>query len=132
MGSSCWPGNQALFTAIELAATARECSDRAEPWGNWTSGSQGSPRSALDCGVVPPERPFLVWPGQPADREMLLGLQSLCSSGSGPGEEESPARINCSAIPKALECRECGLTAAYFPDLIHHQSSHAGDKPHCC
>lgn len=110
--------------------TAREDSDGAEQRGNRLSGSQEIPRSSFVCGVVSHKRP-LVSPGQPAAWEMMLGLRYLRRSVSGPGERETPAKTNSPAVPGAFECQQCGLTAAYLPDLNHHQSS-GGDKPYCC
>ncbi|KAM9100487.1 zinc finger protein 501-like isoform X2 [Sarcophilus harrisii] len=82
----------------------------------------------------PPERPFLVWPGQPAACEMMLGLQRLCGAGQGEREEKLAGIGLRSALPgsRSFGCLQCGLAVASLPDLIHHQSTHPGEKPYRC
>uniref|UniRef100_A0A4X2KT74 C2H2-type domain-containing protein n=1 Tax=Vombatus ursinus TaxID=29139 RepID=A0A4X2KT74_VOMUR len=92
-----------------------------------------SPVFKLPSGP-PPERPFLVWPGQPAAREMMLGLQRLCGAGQGEGEEKLAGIGLRTALPgsRPFGCFQCGLTVACLPDLIHHQGTHPGEKPYRC
>uniref|UniRef100_G3TRZ8 C2H2-type domain-containing protein n=1 Tax=Loxodonta africana TaxID=9785 RepID=G3TRZ8_LOXAF len=106
-----------------LQKMLKESPDGAERRKNRTSGSRGTLPCPFHCGVVPPERPFLVWLGQPAAVPVQVRLW--------PWGGRSSCQDLLSSLFKAFGCWECGLTAACLLDLIHHQS-YADDEPYCC
>lgn len=130
--SGWYLGNGTLFRLESRAPeTAREDSDGAEQRGNRLSGSQEIPRPAFVCGVVSTQAALGV-AGAVGRLGNDAGPGYLCRPVSGPGEGETLAKTNSPAVPGAFECQQCELTAAYLPDLNHHQSSHGGGKPYCC